>query len=141
MNATAMLSLFFSVATVFLLATILASAPNTTPPVNQEVIARIKNVQLNGTNTEEVSQEQAAVIRANDGVVEAAQKGVALYANDQLRTGSNAQISIAVEERTAQGLILIRSNSRVKLQRESLTIDLGKVFNRVKGLFRINTQH
>jgi tetratricopeptide (TPR) repeat protein len=140
-NATAVSGLLLSVGAVLILTTTLASAPNATPPANQEVIARIKSVQLDGKNSDDVSQDLAAVIRANNGVIEAAQKGAGLYANDQIRTGSNAQIFVAVEETSARGWILIKPNSRIKLQQDSVSIDVGGIFNRVKGLFSVKIQH
>ncbi len=106
---------------------------------NGEVLARVRALVVDGQRLEEVSAEQAEVIRTS-GASEAAAAGLELFADDEVRTGAGVEAVLFYSEEvaTTDREVTVFENSRVTIRGPtSILLRLGGLFARLRGLFDV----
>nr|MBA3247331.1 hypothetical protein [Pyrinomonadaceae bacterium] len=109
------------------------------PPANGEPRALIKSIVVGGVDRLEASAAEVSVIRAATSATEAARAGTLLYAQDEVKTGGNAQaILLFLDDPVVRdNEVLLDANTRVQIS--SVFARAGKILAKVKGFFKTKT--
>ncbi len=112
-----------------------AVAPSEFLVENDDPVAIVKSIVINGTEQDEAPTSELRVTRAS-APEQAGQAGMQLIAGDEVSTGPNAKVSLLFLDGAPEkdNEVLIESNARIRI---GSAIDLsGKILIRSKGQFQ-----
>jgi tetratricopeptide (TPR) repeat protein len=115
---------------------LLGAAAQEKEPECQQVVGAITGILLETKSVEEVEAAQCAVRRAS--VTLQARKGLAICAEDSVRTGSG--VTILFQPSRLTDTITLAPDTETEFGEGSLFLRIGRLFAAVRGLFDVKTR-